>query len=143
VQKILVAVDFSGLTGRVMEAGLEMAAKFGAALHLVFVVEDMAPYAWVSIPHISLDILEEEMVQNASAKIEKLAEETIGDSFPYITKVLKGVPAAEIVAHAKREGCDFIVMGTHGYRGLEKRLLGSVAEQVLRNASCPVLVVNP
>ena len=142
-EKILVAVDFSSLSDRVMDAAMEMAEKFGAALHLVFVVEDLAPYAWVSIPHISMDVLEKEMVQSASAKIERLADEKIGDHFTWTTKVLTGNPSEAIVSHAESEGCTLIVMGTHGYRGLEKRLLGSVAERVLKHAPCPVLVVNP
>ena len=142
-QKILVAVDFSSLSERVINTAMEMAEKFGAELHLVFVVEDLAPYAWVSIPHISMDVLEQEMVQSASTKIERLAYEKIGDRFSWTTKVLNGNPSEAIVSHAQSEGCTLIVMGTHGYRGLEKRLLGSVSERVLKHAPCPVLVVNP
>lgn len=143
LEKILVAIDFSRLTDRVMKAALEMAEKFGAKLELVFVVEDMTPYSWLSIPHISMDVLEDEMAQHAVSKLEGLAEDTIEDRFAYTTKVLRGVPAEQIVTEAESSGCGLIVMGTHGYRGLEKRLLGSVAEQVLKHAPCPVLVVNP
>ena len=142
-QKILVAVDFSSLSDRVLDKAMEMAEKFDASLHLVFVVEDLAPYAWVSIPHISMDVLEKEMVEHAAVKVERIADEKIGDRFSWTTKVLSGVPAKAIISQAESEGCTLIVMGTHGYRGLEKRLLGSVSEQVLKHAPCPVLVVNP
>jgi len=56
--------------------------------------------------------------------------------------LLDGDPAAEIVGYAKEAGIDLIVMGTHGRTGVERLLMGSVAEKVLRDASCSVLVVK-
>jgi len=55
----------------------------------------------------------------------------------------QGVPADEIVTHANRTAAELIVMGTHGRTGIRRVLLGSVAEQVLHKARCPVLVVPP
>jgi nucleotide-binding universal stress UspA family protein len=49
-------------------------------------------------------------------------------------------PAAAIVETAVREGCDLIIMGSHGRRGLDRLLLGSQAQRVVTNATCPVLV---
>ena len=79
VEKILVAVDFSALTDKVLQTAMEMAEKYGAALKIVYVVEDLEPYSWLSIPHISTDVLEAEMVKSATSKIERLAEEKIGN----------------------------------------------------------------
>lgn len=53
-----------------------------------------------------------------------------------------GVPAEEIVRATGDEGCDMIVIGTHGRAGLDRFLLGSVADRVLRTARCPVLTVR-
>lgn len=142
VQKILTAVDFSAQTEKVLEAAVSMARNFDAQLLVVFVVEEMTPYAWVTVPHISFDILEEEMGKTAESKLETLVEEKLPAGISCSTEVRRGAPAKEIVDCAQKEGCSFIVMGTHGYRGMEKMLLGSVAEQVLKNAPCPVLVVN-
>jgi len=142
IQKILTAVDFSGQTDKVVDAAISMATKFEAELRLVFVVEEMAHYAWVTVPHISFDILEEEMGKSAETKLEKLVEEKLPAGLSCKTEVRKGIPAREIVDCARKEGSSLIVMGTHGYRGMEKVLLGSVAEQVLRSAPCPVLVIN-
>lgn len=58
------------------------------------------------------------------------------------TKVIEGDPAYEIVSAAKEMGANLIVMGTHGRTGLGRLIMGSVAEQVLRKASCPVLTVK-
>jgi len=56
--------------------------------------------------------------------------------------MVQGDPATEILAAAHETGADFIVMGTHGRRGLMRALMGSVAEQVVRRAPCPVVTVN-
>ena len=58
------------------------------------------------------------------------------------TEMLEGVPAKEIVEFAEKKKADLIVMGTTGKTGLERILLGSVAERVIKNAHCPVLVVK-
>ncbi len=58
-------------------------------------------------------------------------------------EVVSGDPAEEIMRYAETEGVDLIVMGTHGRKGLERIIFGSVAEQVVKNAPVPVLVVNP
>ncbi len=57
-------------------------------------------------------------------------------------RLAEGDPAAEIVRAAAETGCDLIVMGTHGRAGLGRLLLGSVAEQVLRRAPCPVMTMK-
>ncbi len=57
-------------------------------------------------------------------------------------RVVPGTPAAEIVRVARESQCNMLVIGTHGRSGLRRALLGSVAEEVLRNAPCPVLTVR-
>ena len=63
-------------------------------------------------------------------------------SVPVEYRLAEGEPAEEIVRLAKETGCDLIVLGTHGRTGLERLLMGSVAEQVVRKAPCPVLTVK-
>ena len=60
-----------------------------------------------------------------------------------VRKVTTGAPFVEIVHYARKHGIDLIVMGTHGRSGIAQVLLGSVAEKVVRKASCPVLTVHP
>ena len=69
-----------------------------------------------------------------------MSPRSIGPEVEYLTR--EGDPAAEAVRVAKETGCDLIVMGTHGRKGLGRLLLGSVAEGVLPRANCPVLLVN-
>jgi nucleotide-binding universal stress UspA family protein len=57
-------------------------------------------------------------------------------------RVLDGAPAVEILEAARQVQCDLIVLGTHGHTGLERLVMGSVAEEVMRKAKCPVLTVK-
>ena len=65
-----------------------------------------------------------------------------GDRVPVETAVFEGSPSRKIVRYAEREGCDLIVMGTHGRGGIDRLLLGSVAERVVRSSEVPVLTVR-
>ncbi|TKX83377.1 universal stress protein, partial [Halorubrum sp. SS5] len=58
------------------------------------------------------------------------------------TAVVEGSPSREIITHAEEAGCDLVVMGTHGRGGIDRLLLGSVAEKVVRGSSVPVLTVR-
>jgi nucleotide-binding universal stress UspA family protein len=70
--------------------------------------------------------------------------EAVGDDFtvPVETAIIEGSPSAEIVRYAEREACDLVVMGTHGRGGIDRLLLGSVAEKVVRGSNVPVLTVR-
>ncbi|MCI5122570.1 MAG: universal stress protein, partial [Candidatus Electrothrix sp. AUS4] len=58
-------------------------------------------------------------------------------------KVLTGDVSEEILQYSKEIHCNLIVMGTHGYKGLERIMFGSVADKVVKNACCPVMTINP
>ena len=91
----------------------------------------------------SLAEVEKELVQSAETKMEFFLEENLEPSVPHEGIVLNGDIVDEINNYATNQGVDMIVMGTHGYKGLEKVLFGSVAEKVVKTAPCPVLTFNP
>ena len=62
------------------------------------------------------------------------------NSYLYIHKIMV---AEKIVEYAGDSECDLIVMGTHGYKGLERIMFGSVADKVVKSAACPVMTINP
>jgi nucleotide-binding universal stress UspA family protein len=82
---------------------------------------------------------EEEMVQGAEQKMDSFLDGYTGVE----AKVLIGDVGEEVVRYAEETGIDMIIMGTHGYKGLEKVMFGSVAEKVVKTAPCPVLTINP
>lgn len=83
------------------------------------------------------------MEATARTKLERLARQRIGGKIRYEVDVMMGDPGVEVLRAAKRWGANLIVMATHGRKGLRHLVLGSVAEQVVRDASCPVLTVSP
>jgi len=139
INKILVPVDFSENSKKVLEAAGYFSGMCKARLHAVFIVQSFDDYSGFFVPHMPVAKFEEEMVQAAEEKMEKFLE-----GFKEVeAKVLVGDVAEEIIRHAEESGMDMIIMGTHGYKGLEKVMFGSVAEKVVRSSPCPVLTINP
>ena len=146
IKKIMVPVDFSDNSVKLFESAIDYAGQIEAELLVVFVVEDMFTFSGLSIPHIAIDVnqFESEMIESSGKRLEGFLEDNMeGITVPCTSKVLKGNVAEELCACAADEGVNLIIMGTHGYRGLEKILIGSVAEKVVRTAPCPVLTINP
>ena len=101
---------------------------------------------YVAVPRIP--VYGDGIVSNVSEPVRKQITELIGwlhaqgIQTDYEPQVSDGDPATEILHMAHEMNCDLIVMGTHGRKGLSRLLMGSVAEEVLRKAQCPVLVVK-
>lgn len=143
IKKILVPIDFSENSTKLLQHAVDMAGKSGASIVVMYVVEGIDKYAGLSVPHISLAEVEKELVQSAKNKMERFLEENLDPSVAHEAIVLNGDIAEEINNFAANEGVDMIIMGTHGYKGLEKVLFGSVAERIVKTAPCPVLTCNP
>jgi nucleotide-binding universal stress UspA family protein len=119
-----------------------IARRYEASLDLIHVYEPIAyalPEGYVMLTQQQLDALFAEFGQRL--RQAKDAAVAAGASLVE-THLRQGLPVAEICDFARDAACDLIVMGTHGRRGLEHFLLGSVAERVLRTAPCPVLTVK-
>lgn len=139
IKKILVPVDFSDNSKKVLESAEYIAGKFGAQLSVVFVVQSFDDYSGFFVPHMPIAKFEEEMIKGAENKMESFLAGHDGPA----AKVLNGDVAEEIILYAQQEGMNLIVMGTHGYKGFEKIMFGSVAAKVVKNAPCPVMTINP
>jgi len=141
--RIMVPVDFSENAPKLLQSAVEIAEKFSAELHVVFVVQSFEDYSGFFVPHMPINQFEDEMVQSAGTKMESFLHENLKTKPTNKTKILKGDVAEEITGYAAENDMSMIIMGTHGYKGLEKVLFGSVAEKVVKTAPCPVLTINP
>lgn len=141
LSKILVPVDFSEESKKALNYGLGFARQFGATLVLLHVVEVIVYPGEIGYGSFMPPMTEETLAANAKARLETMAKE-ITLPTPVQTLVRLGSPFTEIVAAAKDEDLDLIVIATHGYTGLKHVLLGSTAERVVRHAPCPVLTVR-
>ncbi len=143
IKKILVPVDFSENSQKILRTAVDFAAKFKAEVVIVFVVQSFDDYSGFFVPHMPIIQLEEEMVKSATEKMKSFVAETLNGSVVHSTAILSGDVVEEINRFAAKEKADLIVMGTHGYKGLDKILFGSVAEKIVKTAPCPVLTINP
>ncbi len=137
IRKILVPVDFSEPSQKAAQYALALAEDYGAELVLLHVVE---PYPLLpEMPAASAEL--QAMAEKAAgARLKKLVKSAA--AVPCLGQVRVGHAARTIVEEAKVQGADLIVASTHGRTGLARAALGSVAEQVVRRADCPVLVVR-
>lgn len=141
---ILVALDGSDTSSRALDAALTLAAETGARLNPVYVVDFLVPAydTYGYDPSILVDAFREEGLRVTDDAARRLKARDVAGT-PQISNV---EPAGEdiprrIVRLADETGADLIVMGTHGRRGFQRLFLGSVAERVLRLATCPVLMI--
>jgi nucleotide-binding universal stress UspA family protein len=142
IKKILVPVDFSDNSKKILKSARYIAETFSASLSLIFVVQSFEEYSGFFVPHLPLDKLADDMLVGAQKKMANFVEDYLGD-LPVQTEIVVGDVAEKILAYAEKEQMDLIIMGTHGYKGLERVLFGSVAEQVVKNSPCPTLTINP
>jgi nucleotide-binding universal stress UspA family protein len=144
IKRILVPVDFSDDSLRALQYAKDFATPFKAELVLLYVVEPIyyATPADMYATSPNLALLIDEQRRSGKAQLARL-EAKLAKGRRKVRGVLKaGSPAQVIVDTAKRLKADMIIMSTHGRSGLAHVLLGSVAERVVRGASCPVLTVR-
>ena len=148
IRKVVTPVDFSDNSKIIAESAAYFAGKFNASMHLVFVVQNFEDYSGFFVPQMSMPTLEGELVEGAELKMASFCKEmeefSRNAGVSELTfKVFMGDVAEKIVEYASDLESDLIIMGTHGYKGLEKVMFGSVAEKVVRSSPCPVLTINP
>jgi len=148
ITTVVTPVDFSDNANKIARAAAYVAGKFGASLHLIFVVQNFEDYSGFFVPPVNLPNLEEEIFESAQqgmdAFIESNKKTIIAAGVSDLrSKVLSGDVTEEILAYARDNDCNLIIMGTHGYKGLERIMFGSVADKVVKTSCCPVLTINP
>jgi nucleotide-binding universal stress UspA family protein len=145
LSRILVPTDFSDNAKSALQYGAALAEKFASEIHLLHVYQD-ATASFVPEPGFAFappDNFMQELREGAINSLAVLAKSDVLKGRKVVTLVRQGPPFVEIVRYAREELIDLIVISTHGRTGLKHVLIGSVAEQVVRKAGCPVLTVRP
>jgi nucleotide-binding universal stress UspA family protein len=138
IQRILHPTDFSPAAAAAFEFACALARDHNASLILLHVAQQPVtniagmPVVPPSPPQINRKGLDAQLRAIAAANPQLRVE----------CSLREGEPAGTIVNVARDRACDAIVMGTHGWTGLSRLLMGSVAEQVVRRATCPVVTVK-
>jgi nucleotide-binding universal stress UspA family protein len=142
-QRILVPTDGSDITQKAVKAGIAMAKLCGASLYTLAVKEPF-PYSAISemqpVPPQEFFDAQERI---ASVRVQAVVDAAAAAGITCKGHTVEGLhPWEAIIDHAKSEGCDLIVMASHGRRGLNAILLGSETSRVLTHTTLPVLVVR-
>jgi nucleotide-binding universal stress UspA family protein/quercetin dioxygenase-like cupin family protein len=138
IRTILHPTDFSDNSGYAFQTACSMAKDYGARLLLLHVMSPTVVPALSAPPPDPLEPAESQKYLTIAFPWPKPTDPNIRVEH----RVAEGDPPDEILQLARTEDCDLVVMGTHGRTGLGRLLTGSVAEEVLRKATCPVLVVK-
>jgi type II secretory ATPase GspE/PulE/Tfp pilus assembly ATPase PilB-like protein/nucleotide-binding universal stress UspA family protein len=134
--RILVSTDFSAGTQSTLAYACEFAERLGAELHLLHVV----PVHNFGLP---IGRESDDRLRDARQRLERLALPASLSRLGVVCEARAGRPAEEVVRYAREIGSGLVVVSTHGRTGLTHALMGSVTEQVIRTAPCPVLTVRP
>ncbi len=135
--RVLIPTDGSDAAGRAVEYGLDIAEKYGADVHAVYVVDEGA-YDPVDVEGSVVGLLKEGG-EKATASVAAAADRR---NLPATPAVVEGTPHEKILDYADGTSADLVVMGTRGMGGTPKRVLGSVTARVVRRAEIPVLTVT-
>lgn len=143
IKKLLFATDFSEASDAALQYAILMAKAFGASLHVLHVLEDLAAHAWTTEVYVAaLPGVHEEMERQARERLDQLLTPEQQRECSAVLVLRSGSPFVEVVRYARDEEMDLIVLGTHGRGAIAHMLLGSVAERVVRKAHCPVVTVR-
>jgi nucleotide-binding universal stress UspA family protein len=135
IRRILHPTDFSERSQAAFQTACALARDYSAPLVVLHVSTPLVAYGdgMFSVPPANF-------TEELRAKLQK-----VRPNDPRVLvehRLIEGDPPTEILRTARESGCDLIVMGTHGWTGLSRLLMGSIAEQVVRRAPCPVLTVK-
>lgn len=143
LKNVLVATDFSDCSQAAVEQARALAEPFSASLHLLHVVTDPLHEVWACYaPGADFLSLVEKLQADARKRLALLASRDEVTGGRVVLAAAWGDPGDEILKYARGHNIDLIVCGTHGRRGWDHLVMGSVAERVVRTAPCPVLTVH-
>lgn len=142
LKKIICALDLSNHSKYVAEYANLLATLSGASIVAVYTAPTMTQYTGFHVPPNAIDDFVGEIVHGAKQTMDEFVKENF-KNVDVRSEIMVGYAAEEIVAISIAESADLIIMGTHGRRGIDRILFGSVAEKVVKNSNIPVMTIRP
>ena len=139
LKNILFPTDFSEASRTALPFAQSLARMYGSTILLA---HSLAPAPHLPVVTDHIPELDDFVWQDTRGKLDAMAHDAAAD-IPTKTLVSRGDVALTVPAMIRENAIDLIVMGTHGRRGVGKMIMGSAAEKIYRNASCPVMTVGP
>jgi len=143
IESILFPVDLTESSERLVPYVITMAQKFNARVHVLFVVRIFQYFTDIYVAPPSISIFENELIEGARRKMSEFVSTHFSALPQTQSEVVLGDPSDAIINYISENSINLVVMGTHGRKGLDRVLFGSVAERVIKTSRVPVLVANP
>ena len=141
--RILFPVDLSESSTKIVPYVQTIADKFDSRIYILFAARVFDYFTSIYVPHPSINKFEKELMEGAQKRLHEFVHEHFA-AFPQTqTAVVSGDASEEIIRYIQDNKIDLVIMGTHGRKGMDKVIFGSVAERVVKTAPVPVMVVNP
>ena len=142
-KKILFPVDLSESSEKIVPYILTVGRKFNSEIHLLFVARVFDYFSGLYVPVSSITAIEKDIIDGAEKRLDEFAEQYFSDYSDMVMSVVPGDASNKIIDYITSNEIDLVIMGTHGRKGVDKVIFGSVAERVVKTAPVPVMVVNP
>jgi len=142
-KKILFPVDLSESSTKIAPYALMVANTFKAEIHLLFVARELNYFTGVYVPPVSVSGFQKEIIEGAEKRLDEFLDQHFKESSDAVGTVVSGDASSQIIKYAEANGIDLIIIGTHGRKGLNEVIFGSVSDRVVKTAPVPVMVVNP
>lgn len=142
-KQILFPVDLSDSSATIVPYVKMMAEKFNGRLHLLFVARVFQYFTGLYVPPPSIYDFEKQIVEGGEKRLNEFVDAYFKDFEHTITTVVSGDAAEGILNYIDSADIDLVIMGTHGRKGLDKVIFGSVADRIVKSSPVPVMVVNP
>ncbi len=144
IKKILFPCDLTINASKILPYVLSVSEKYDSMVYLLHVVKDLSKwYSGLYDFRSSMDMYQKEALKRAERCMDRLCEEQLQSCPNFQKRRVSGDPATEILKTIDSEGINLVIMGTHGRKGLDHMIFGSVAENVVKKSPVPVLVINP
>ena len=143
IEKILFPTELREYSLKILSYIKSMSEKYNSTIYLLHVIEDFSKWGGFYIPHIAWDLYQKEAMDATEKLMDKVCKQQMQGCPNYEQRICSGDPAAGILKTIESEDIDLVIMGTHGYKGLEHAIFGSVAQKVVKKSPVPVMVVNP
>ncbi len=144
IKKILFPCDLMKNSSKILPYVLSVSEKYSSMIYLLHVVEGLSKWdGGFYDSRSSMDMYQKETHKRIERCMDRLCEEKLQSCPNFQRRIVSGDPTTEILKTIDSAGIDLVIMGTHGRKGLEDTIFGSVAENVMKKSSVPVLVINP
>jgi nucleotide-binding universal stress UspA family protein len=141
IKNILTPIDFSSNSNQVFELGYSIAQQNHARLHLIHII-DPNYYEKQQNENANIDFIRRIRLENAKEELEKFKFELPYSDVDIVEVLIEGTPHKTIIDYSKQNDIDMIIIGSHGWTNLPTKVMGSIADKIMRQADIPVICLK-